>query len=96
MSKVPRPSQDRDTDTGLVNIHADILDQNFIVLGNWLLDVRDLDDIRGPVSAVDGGLHLHSLAALDSSGRYSITGTFIPLTSSQKPRPTSKIKIDAK
>ena len=33
--------------------------QDFVVLGNGLFDVLDLDDVRrGPVSAIDGGFHV--------------------------------------
>src|SRR5271166_5848270 len=41
--------------------------QNFIVPGNGLLDIRDLDNIRRSVSGIDGGFHVRIPAALACS-----------------------------
>lgn len=33
-------------------------DQNFMVFGDRLFNVRDLENVRRPVSAIDGGFHV--------------------------------------
>ena len=45
--------------------------QNFMVFGNGLFDVPDLENVRGTVSAVDGGFHWRSPAALTRKRRWS-------------------------
>src|SRR5208282_787501 len=41
--------------------------QDFVVLGNRLLDVRDLENLRRSVSGIDGSFHWRSCAALACS-----------------------------
>jgi hypothetical protein len=41
--------------------------QDFIVPGNRLFDLLDLDNIRGTVPAIDGGFHVRTHAALACS-----------------------------
>src|SRR5215470_9721900 len=42
-------------------------EQDFVVLGNGLLEVHDLDNIRRSVSGIDGGFHVRIPAALACS-----------------------------
>src|SRR5712692_1805445 len=56
--------------------------QNFVVLRNRLFNLPDLENVRGPVSAVDGGFHVR-MDAHDSFACSFHRCVLTPITRSQ-------------